>query len=428
VSGPKVVRVITREERIAICQGLLARYAAALEDWERTARRNPAVTDADVQAMRSRYDSMVAALAAEKFGEIDGQVAREIEFVRQQQEVRLNEVIAREKRLRRVKQRSKDTSALPKDAPPAASVTEAQRSLARELKGAEDDSQSFDEWLAENAGVVDPEIAALEDRLAELHVLLGEGQVAKFEARVTQVATEPSESRRALLRDGLTVDLATAVRNARQRLLLQARLRGLIAELRAMRSQSATQFAESIAASLGSSADAGARLEAEAEVDALAKLEADALEAVETEREALAARARREVVLKGLASLGYQVNEGMETAWAQAGSVVMKRPTQPGYGVELTGTGDKGRMQARVVAFRSSTAPADTSRDHDAERMWCSDVSHLKKAIADGGGDFIIERALGVGATPVKAVTDGATEADATALATPASLKERTRS
>ncbi|YCI88526.1 hypothetical protein M1D99_12320 [Pseudomonas sp. R3-41] len=38
-----------------------------------------------------------------------------------------------------------------------------------------------------------------------------------------------------------------------------------------------------------------------------------------------AALARREAVLDGLASLGYEVREGMATAWVETGKVVLRK-------------------------------------------------------------------------------------------------------
>ena len=42
MSGPKVVRIVTREENEAICRGMLARIDAALEEWAETGRRRAA--------------------------------------------------------------------------------------------------------------------------------------------------------------------------------------------------------------------------------------------------------------------------------------------------------------------------------------------------------------------------------------------------
>jgi hypothetical protein len=111
-------------------------------------------------------------------------------------------------------------------------------------------------------------------------------------------------------------------------------------------------------------------------------------------------------VLKGLAELGYKVSEGLETAWARDGKVVIKRASQPDYGVELGGRADSGRVQMRTVAFRSANIPAEEVRDRDAETTFCDDVTKLKTRFAEAGGEIIIERALPVGAAPLRVITE----------------------
>jgi hypothetical protein len=50
---------------------------------------------------------------------------------------------------------------------------------------------------------------------------------------------------------------------------------------------------------------------------------------VESEMNVMAAEERRRAVLEGLASLGYEVSEGMATAWVEGGRVVLERPLVP---------------------------------------------------------------------------------------------------
>jgi hypothetical protein len=42
-------------------------------------------------------------------------------------------------------------------------------------------------------------------------------------------------------------------------------------------------------------------------------------------------------VLGGLAGLGYEVSEGMATAWVKDGRVVLQKAASPGYRIELSG-------------------------------------------------------------------------------------------
>jgi hypothetical protein len=84
---------------------------------------------------------------------------------------------------------------------------------------------------------------------------------------------------------------------------------------------------------------------------------ADAVKTLAAERDGYAARMRRQVVLKGLASLGHQLNESLETAWVRAGQLVIERPSQPGYGVELGGMGDKGGFRLGWLRFELPMPP-----------------------------------------------------------------------
>lgn len=314
MSGPKVVRIVTREERIAICQGLLARLDAALGEWERVGRRNDTVTDEDARAMRSRYMKLTEALEADRFEEVQQEAGREAQFVQADQDQRLAAAVEGRKRSRLTRQRTRMVAAELQAAlgangkAPVGSITDAQRSLAEKLKES-GSAQSYEQWLSANAP-----LDGLEQRFAEVSVLLEDADVVQFENRLRALEEEPSQSRQDLLRDSLTVELTKAVREARNKLALVGRLRALSAELNVVGTDSARGSAESLLSSLdGDSA-------------ALAQVEAAAIKILEAEREAFAAHMRRRAVLNGLASLGYQVNEGLETAWVQAGRLVIKRP------------------------------------------------------------------------------------------------------
>ena len=120
----------------------------------------------------------------------------------------------------------------------------------------------------------------------------------------------------------------------------------------------------------------------------------------------LAADARRRAVLQGLATLGYEVNEGMATAWVQGGQVVLRKAANPEYGVELGGGTKSDRLQVRAVAFGSAQSPRNASRDRDMEAVWCSEFQRLQTLVSASGGGIEIEHALAVGATPLKLIED----------------------
>lgn len=105
--------------------------------------------------------------------------------------------------------------------------------------------------------------------------------------------------------------------------------------------------------------------------------------------------------MAGLAGLGYEVKEGMATAWAKDGRVVLKNPRMPGYGIEFSGAPDATRLQARTVAF---TAERNNLRDRDAETIWCGNFGKLSEIVAKSGGRIDLEQAQPIGSMPLKVV------------------------
>jgi hypothetical protein len=90
--------------------------------------------------------------------------------------------------------------------------------------------------------------------------------------------------------------------------------------------------------------------------------------------------------------------------------VIAKKPSLPGYGVEIGGQAQSGRLQVRSVALTNNR---DISRDKDVETIWCGEFTKLQELLAEHGDNLIIERSLGVGTVPLKVVTDGAVDSQA---------------
>jgi hypothetical protein len=130
---------------------------------------------------------------------------------------------------------------------------------------------------------------------------------------------------------------------------------------------------------------------------------------IEEEFKAMAAEERRRAVLEGLASLGYEVSEGMTTAWVQNGQIVLRKAANPGYGVELSGGSKSDLLQVRAVGIGRSAESRDASRDRDMETIWCGEFDRLKALVAKTGGNVAIESARPVGQFPLKIVSDSAT-------------------
>ena len=430
MSGPKVMRIVTRDEIIAICRGHLVALNKAIQEWTQFCQRNDVATEDEIAATRARQAALAKLLAVDRFLELQKGVPTEIAFLKSDQQTRLERAavkkanaIASQRRteaaaagvLTALDQKGKsvptelrsaleqiaagrnaDASAISRafallsDEEPA-TVSEHQRRLASAHKE-KDDRQSFTEWLAESRLGSDDEFARLDLRLAELTLVLEE-VATDFQERLRSLSLEKPSRKRSLLIDSLELDLAQAIGNARERKELEQRLTTLAVQLSEVGSEETEQWSRTIVAQLdGPSND-------------LLKLEEKAQQMLTEAVKASAAQSRRQAVLEGLAELGYQVSEGMETAWVKDGSIVLKRTLESGYGIEVIGNVDSGRVQMRTVAFRKPDSNTDKSSDRAAETAFCSDVSKLQEEFAAEGNQIVIERAAEIGATPLKTIS-----------------------
>jgi len=424
------VRIVTRDEIIAICKGQLVALNKAIQQWTEFCQRNDVATGDEIAATRARQAALTKLLGEERFLELQKAVPDEIAFLKSDKQTRLDRAVEKRAKalsnqrrteaaatgvLAALSQKGKfvptelrssleqiaaggkaDAAAISRafalltDEKPAG-VTEHQQKLASAHKE-KDDRQSFNEWLAQSRIESDDEFARLDLRLAELTVILEEKVVTDFRERLRSLSVEKPSRNRSLLIDSLELDLAQAVGNAKKRKELEQRLTTLAAQLSEIGSEQSEHWSRTILAQL------------EGPSDALIKLEEKAQQILAEAIKAIAAQSRRQAVLKGLAELGYHVSEGMETAWVEDGSIVLKRTLESGYGIEIVGNVDSRRIQMRTVAFRKPDSNTDKSGDRVAETAFCSDVSKLQEEFAAEGNQIMIERAAEIGATPLKTI------------------------
>ncbi|MBY5416106.1 MULTISPECIES: hypothetical protein [Rhizobium] len=430
MSGPKVVRIVTREEIIAICQGHIAALVAAFEQWQRVGKRNEIVDAEDIQLAQSRISAMGDLLANDKFAELQKQAPLEIAFLKADLEtriVRAAETKARERnegnrRLRAANSLANALSEKGLEVPPALSnpgscsqeelqaavtqgfallapsslpseITDRQRELAAKL-GEGESHPTLADWLATQhpSAVEDPRLADLERRYEELRALDPE-RASKLSDRVEKVSNDRS-SRRSLLIDSLALDIAAERRTATDEADALVKLRAMEAQLKNIQTPaSASQLAKINNLLNGSST-----------VAELSNMIATATATLQTIIQERAEQDRRSAILAGLSELGYEVKEGMQTAWVENGRVVLKSNKRPGYGVEIGGNPNSG-MQLRTVGFAASADPRDAIADISAETEFCGDFSVLQAKIAASGGELVVMKALGVGATAVKRIS-----------------------
>jgi hypothetical protein len=431
MSGPKAFRIVTRAEIISICRRNLARLDAAIEIWTSACKRNGTIDQSDIDRVIARRDEIRRMLDADRFTELQKQVAAEISYLNADTERRAEKAAESEARrkgdLRRAKSAAQallarfETSRIeiPADlrrelTSPAASVeslnlavskglillqptdrsgtvTERQRALADRL-GAGDRRITLEEWTSQQTGINDNQALLKVDKF--LGELAGLGiDPSPFSARIAALEAEP-RARQALVADSLLLDLNSAIKKGRERARLERDLADRHAELSQMKSAEAAALRVEIEQALAKSG---------ANDQELVK-RADFL--IEAEVRSIAAEERRRAVLEGLASLGYEVSDGMMTAWVAGGRVVLRKPANPGYGVELSGGSQTDVMQVRAVGLGNPADPRDAGRDKDMETIWCGEFERLQSLVAQAGGNVSIESARPAGQFPLKVVAD----------------------
>jgi len=432
MSGPKAFKIVTRAEIIAICHRNLARLDAAIESWTSAGRRNGTIEQKDIDKVIVRRDELRRLLDADRFIELQKQVAAEIAFLQADSERRVERAAEMAARSNRELRRSKAAAEallerlqalkveIPADIGSELSgstgsserleaamakallllpfqaaeetATDRQRELATRL-GAGERRGTLQEWIAGQVQEMeDPALGRVDALLGELRGLGIDS--SPFSDRVAQPEAEPLV-RRSLVADSLLLDLAAAVKDGRASARLADELRARRAELSVMKSAEANSLLTEIEETLASPAPSN-RQELVKRADVL----------IEEEFKAMAAAERRRAVLEGLASLGYEVSEGMATAWVQNGQIVLRKAANPGYGVELLGGSRSDLLQVRAVGIGSSAEARDANRDHDMETIWCGEFDRLKALVAKAGGNVTMELARPVGQFPLKIVSD----------------------
>ncbi len=439
MSGPKVVRIVTAEELLALREAMLHRLDQAVARWQAQCERVGERDASAVAAVMARRQALQALLADSDNTRYAMLIEAETAFLQADTRDREARAVDRAAAGRQQQRRQRDNAAavlntlqdrsVDADAgllqalqaladghpgtdaeavlarafallsPPDAQATlsDDQRALAAALQTA---TPTLADWAARQPA--DPEREArllrVDRHIAELQLLQGAAVAAPYLEALHKAEQETAPQRRNLLLDSLVLDLATASAAFAQRRTQLERLQDVASRLTAVDPAEHAPLLTRVAAC---STDTALPL--------LTELTLQCDTALASHQQALAAVSRRQAVLDGLASLGYEVREGMATAWLDTGAVVLKKAATPGYGVEVGGRADGGRLQVRAVALATDR---DRARDRDIETLWCGEFGRLQALLHGQGTALVMERALGVGEVPLKETLPTATQSD----------------
>lgn len=420
-----------RSEDIAEYRRSMACLSALMKQWEAVNRQSSDVDVLKIEQIRQRFQEMkqyqkdIRQYSADAFARLTEQIPGMIEFVGQDIE-QMQEALIEQHTVQRQHQRAQQENAamllnllqqrMPEQqtllqqlaevtkgeqtssaekvlsqavlmmSQQPARLTEAQRTMAQRLKESAPEEQlaisQQDDHHTRQA------LQRIDRHIAELAVLDPQQEIASFIHRAAELDRLTQDPNWNLLTDSLILDLAQATRHARTLAEKTQQLGLLIAGLESYHSSEISALIEKLNLVLTCR-----------ELQPLIEAIATAQAATEQQQQNIAALARREAILDGLAKLGYEVRESDAEVWLDDGKVVIRKSATPGYGLELAGAKGSERFQVRAVAFSEQR---DTQRDADIESIWCGEHQQLQQILAETGDTLTVERAMAAGASPLK--------------------------
>ncbi|MEO0625057.1 MAG: hypothetical protein AAFU49_08080 [Pseudomonadota bacterium] len=432
MSGPKVVRIVTREEILAICNGLLGHLDSALARWERDVALVADVPAGEIKRFRARRDRIRALLDADRFAELQKAVPAEMTFLAADLEDRRTRAVIERARRRAASHRVKATAgsllvslaadgaagsqllienlralargenaddagtilheafaALSRGPALGEKLSDDQKALAAAL-GDGGTVAAISDWIAARPDPASSRDDRIADQISRLETAFGEEAAAEFQRRWDAILEVTDASRRRMMSDTLILDIAHTESGLRAQEKRRAELESLAADLDAITAHDTRVERGAIRVALSSGEDKA--------MDAALERGRRALNEART---VLAARAQRVALMTQLARLGYEVREGMETALVENGRIIVRTPHASDYGIEVTTA--KSRYQMRAVKLGEGNL--DRARDTELETIWCSDFSQIRQAIAAEGGEIQIEAAKAPGEVEVKTIS-----------------------
>lgn len=290
MSGPKVVRIVTREEIIATCKDILAQLELEIRRWEKIGTRNELLSDDEIDATRKRQAALTALLVADRFMDIQKQVPDEIAYLQADATRRLSEAATKVARARLQGRRlaamarqtlNRSDIVLPPDlrrdlevvvagngsdkaqAEKALSnvmalslreaaprtLTPEQEAHAKRLRG-NDKELDFQLWLAANSPEPESIAVKVEGAIEELRLAGAEALLTKFGERQRSIQDESSKDRRQMLEDSLMLEVGKALTEIRFKAEQLRTLEQRAAPLHTLQSAEAKELSWKVAAAV----------------------------------------------------------------------------------------------------------------------------------------------------------------------------------
>ncbi|MCB1225012.1 MAG: hypothetical protein KDK99_04300 [Verrucomicrobiales bacterium] len=237
-----------------------------------------------------------------------------------------------------------------------------------------------------------------QQRLEKCWQLLGElstedpsPELDTLSDQARRISSAPADQQPMLL-DSLALRLSTHLQDQRALRVWREELELLLTELDEIRSPQAEAWRQRLTTALSQPAS----IELKPSLPTEARAWIDQTLAEETRED------QRTAVLRALAAIGYEVREGMATAWVEQGRLILRKPNDPGYGVELSAPAQGNAVQTRIVAF--GTQARDPQRDLEVEETWCDAFETARATLEAEGFQASLIQSHPAGAIPLKTI------------------------
>jgi hypothetical protein len=393
MSGPKVVRVLTREERMAPSLKLLSALRNAIARCEERCRNEGGIEGKNMPAFKERLRNLEEKVRdANRFSALEDTIRAELAFVQDTYAKARQAVVEQRGRERLRKYSAQFMQAFldeqreqqvrfHENSRQEVSLTKAQENILHGLRG-DSGNGSAELWDAAALAVPEP-VTRLERVMAELEILHPES-ARGFALRLADLYGQPDGLKRDMLRDSLLIELSTAVKE-------QKEIERAIMELEDVSSL------HDLDADTAKAVKSAIRAR---DCVQLARTHQQIAAMVKKKEEENFAALRRKIVLDGLAALCYEKGMEMATFEEKDGRIVLRKSENVHYGVEIAGMSSP-RMQVRVVSFSEKTSPG---ADIEAENAWCAQLAVLREKSRESGVEIAVDMARRAGEVPVKKI------------------------
>jgi hypothetical protein len=243
----------------------------------------------------------------------------------------------------------------------------------------------------------DKQGAEIDRVLAELAALSDDDFLQEARQKAASLRAETDPGRRRMLTEGLLLDSGARLRTLRQRAGLGEQARKLI--------DSVAHLADPAINDLVSELRRMVDSEDFRDLESVRLRIPAAMAAAEARRER---EYKRRALIDALKGIGYETNEGLETAFVKDGRLVLRRPGEDDYAVEMVANRDLTQLQTALVRFADSAEVTEQQRRRDMEReeSWCQDHARLREQMAARGLETGFKMQLKPGEHPVKVLVD----------------------